>query len=401
MHHDHLLSQLLGIPLSQFPDGGEIFPNSRTYDELNLRSSTIQQLRSEYLQSRQRESELPGKENHERVVLSSENRHANQKACLIITSDRDVHADVVVELLRRNEQAVFRWHPFSPAHRMEVSSNDGARLIDGVGRAVTADGIGKVWWRAPRLPAKSRRGTDEIDIKERTAFVASLPSILKCAWHSDPRDVDQANQKLTQLTIASSLGFNLPEYLISSDPNAIESFLKKRQSVVLKPLNEASKAITDENGTRVHLVKRFEAAHLAEALRDRIHGPIFIQTYVEKDFDVRVTKVGGATFAHRIVTGSTTAPVDWRLDGYQHKELRFVPIQLPENIESRINTYLARLNIDVGCFDFSVAPDGEWYFLECNPTGQWLWAEFETQQPISEAFMNLLISGPICKKKKH
>jgi hypothetical protein len=44
MHHDHLLSQLLGIPLSQFPDGGEIFPNSRTYDELNLRSSTIQQL---------------------------------------------------------------------------------------------------------------------------------------------------------------------------------------------------------------------------------------------------------------------------------------------------------------------------------------------------------------------
>ena len=35
-------------------------------------------------------------------------------------------------------------------------------------------------------------------------------------------------------------------------------------------------------------------------------------------------------------------------------------------------------------------PSGEYFFLECNPNGQWLWVELETDLPISRAIAEFL-----------
>lgn len=41
--------------------------------------------------------------------------------------------------------------------------------------------------------------------------------------------------------------------------------------------------------------------------------------------------------------------------------------------------------------DFIVTPEGEYYFLENNPFGQYLWLEIETGIPLTETMCNLLI----------
>ena len=46
-----------------------------------------------------------------------------------------------------------------------------------------------------------------------------------------------------------------------------------------------------------------------------------------------------------------------------------------------------------GAFDFIVTPSGEYVFLECNPNGQWLWIEMETELKISEAIADALETG--------
>jgi hypothetical protein len=45
-----------------------------------------------------------------------------------------------------------------------------------------------------------------------------------------------------------------------------------------------------------------------------------------------------------------------------------------------------------GTFDFSVASD-EWWFLECNPNGQWAWLQDETNIPISAALADALVES--------
>ncbi len=51
-----------------------------------------------------------------------------------------------------------------------------------------------------------------------------------------------------------------------------------------------------------------------------------------------------------------------------------------------------RLGLRFGALDFLVTPDGEWYFLEINPNGQWAWIEQETGLPISDAIADALLT---------
>lgn len=106
----------------------------------------------------------------------------------------------------------------------------------------------------------------------------------------------------------------------------------------------------------------------------------FVQEYIEKAFELRVTVVGNRIFACRIdsqLQQDDTGKIDWR-QGY--------------------GTYLRRMGLNFGCFDFIVTPSGEYVFLECNPNGQWLWVELETGLPISEAIARWLADKQTFRK---
>ena len=48
------------------------------------------------------------------------------------------------------------------------------------------------------------------------------------------------------------------------------------------------------------------------------------------------------------------------------------------------------MNLNFGCFDFIKAKNDHYYFLECNPNGQWMWLEEDLGMPISESIANYL-----------
>jgi glutathione synthase/RimK-type ligase-like ATP-grasp enzyme len=58
---------------------------------------------------------------------------------------------------------------------------------------------------------------------------------------------------------------------------------------------------------------------------------------------------------------------------------------LPVISTGRCLSFMQRMGLNFGCFDFIVTPDNRYVFLECNPNGQWLWIEQETGMKISEA----------------
>jgi hypothetical protein len=46
-----------------------------------------------------------------------------------------------------------------------------------------------------------------------------------------------------------------------------------------------------------------------------------------------------------------------------------------------------------GALDFIVSPEGEYFFLENNPFGQYLWLEHETGLALTDAMCNLLVAN--------
>jgi acetyl/propionyl-CoA carboxylase alpha subunit len=50
------------------------------------------------------------------------------------------------------------------------------------------------------------------------------------------------------------------------------------------------------------------------------------------------------------------------------------------------------MQLEFGALDFIVDPEGNWWFLEVNPSGQWLWIETLTGLDISGEIAQWLIS---------
>jgi glutathione synthase/RimK-type ligase-like ATP-grasp enzyme len=65
-------------------------------------------------------------------------------------------------------------------------------------------------------------------------------------------------------------------------------------------------------------------------------------------------------------------------------------VELPENLENQIRLLMRHLGLTYGCLDFIQTKDDEFYFLEVNPAGQWLWIEQLTGLPISSAIADEL-----------
>lgn len=69
-----------------------------------------------------------------------------------------------------------------------------------------------------------------------------------------------------------------------------------------------------------------------------------------------------------IHTENELALVDWRAD---YDAISYHKIEVPVDVQAGIRRYLSRLGLLFAAFDFSVAQDGTWWFLEANPNGLW------------------------------
>src|SRR5262249_28368643 len=92
-------------------------------------------------------------------------------------------------------------------------------------------------------------------------------------------------------------------------------------------------------------------------------------------------------FAARIEVAGVDHVDYRRVDPYT---LQHTTIELPENIARGCLSMLQFFGLRFGAFDFLVDDHGDYYFLELNPTGQWLWIEEITGMSISEALANEL-----------
>ncbi|MFI9364374.1 hypothetical protein ACIG5E_25470 [Kitasatospora sp. NPDC053057] len=107
---------------------------------------------------------------------------------------------------------------------------------------------------------------------------------------------------------------------------------------------------------------------------------------MDKAFDVRVTAVGCQTFGVRI----DSPDLDWR---HRQDLMTCTPVGVPEPIARAVVTYLAEFRLTNGAFDFAVTAFGDWYFLECNPNGQWAWQPVETTAAVARAITGQLEKG--------
>jgi len=320
---------------------------------------------------------------------------------LIVSTKVDIATDHVVLKLRNLGASLYRINTedlpliasssisFSNSHTSSWSWVSGSKGAD-------LDDIRSVWFRRHRLPVMPPEVAApdvEYCLRESEWFlkggVYSRGALARSVeWMSHPVNIQHAESKIYQLSVARSLGLAVPDTLISNDPERIKGFFKKKEGeIVAKPLRLGYFDYGDRQ-TGV-FTNRVSADDLVEDEPLRM-APVIYQELLTKLFDIRVTVVGQQVFAAAIDSQSEpSAALDWRRT--DNENLPHYAHDLPASVQDACLSYMAALGLNFGALDFVLTPRNEYVFLEVNPNGQWVWIEEKLGFPISEAIATWLL----------
>ncbi|MFI5689488.1 hypothetical protein [Streptomyces sp. NPDC051636] len=266
---------------------------------------------------------------------------------LILTSQDDVTADLVVRQCTETGREV---HRVALDDELTISGIPGKRIIvkDAHRTTISPQGI---YWRRP----------GPVDSEQAKALVGMLRALPGLVWVNHPDHNEKARHKPSQLVAARECGFNVPCTMIGNDVDEIHAFTQNYPDHVIKPL------------------------HQGETFVPLGQGMIY-QQRIRKRSDIRLTVVGKRLFPCRI----TSVLEDWRQD----ENANYEPASAPREIVNAVHRYMKHFGLHFGAFDFAVAEDGSWHFLECNPNGQFGFVEKLCGLGISRALADLLTEGP-------
>lgn len=298
---------------------------------------------------------------------------------LVVSFPDNAHVEAVREHLRA-PHAVVDVASFPVASSLSVAHDAAGtsmawRLPDG--QVVDLADVGAVWYRRLR-PLGLAEDLDETSRlfawSESTEALTGTWYALDAFWMNHPLADDAAQRKVLQLRLAVEVGLEIPDTLVTNDPEAARAFVERvgPGRVIRKAFRNIPEAPRSTAVVHASDLDRLELVRYA---------PVIFQGFVAAALDLRVTVVDGECFTAQI-RSDADHQVDYRL-GLGTAEV--TAHQLPTELEDRLRELMRRLGVSYGAIDLRLTPQGQYVFLEINPGGEYLFASSRTGQPVPEA----------------
>lgn len=316
------------------------------------------------------------------------------KRLMIICQDLDPHVDVMVSHLEDRGIRPFRLHTqdlqgnLNLQIRPESSRGDWRWRLEGPVEAITDREVGSVWNRRTlfrRDPALSNEEAEFAEMESRETMMG-VYRMTDAFWVNHPDRVRRAESKPDHMSVAVDLGFTVPRTLFTNDGGAARKFFDACDGqVVFKVLIQGRLGAEDSLGIYTSPVTRKQLDDDVAIRR----APCFFQEHLPKAADLRVTVIGERIFAVEIRSQEDPdGTVDWRRGSIT--QMPHVSHQLPAAIEAKCHELLRHYGLHYGAIDLVLTPDGEYFFLEINPSGQFSWVEGLTRLPLFDTLADLL-----------
>ena len=163
--------------------------------------------------------------------------------------------------------------------------------------------------------------------------------------------------KIDILNLAVEVGLKIPDTIIANNFDRIRT-----NDYITKPL---------DNGTSfIHDNRKYTIFTTIISKINRKFIPSLIQEKIEKKYEIRTFYLDGEYYSMAIFSqNDKQTQVDFRQYNYS-KPNRNIPYKLPLEIEEKLKKLMDGLQLKTGSIDIIKGIDGEYYFLEVNPVGQ-------------------------------
>ncbi|WOJ90430.1 ATP-grasp domain-containing protein [Methylocapsa polymorpha] len=205
-----------------------------------------------------------------------------------------------------------------------------------------------------------------------SAFLDATPALVVNAFEAMATN----SSKPYQLDLIRAQGFAVPDTLVTTDPAAVRDFLAGHGELIYKSVSSVRS-----------IVKRLKPDDW-DRLSDIVWCPTQFQQYV-RGRDYRVHVIGKAVFCSEVVSDAD----DYRYAGREGEGVDLYASALPGEVEERCRALVTSLGLAAAGVDLRLTPSGEWVCFEVNPSPAFTYYEAATNQPMTHAMANLLITG--------
>jgi len=228
--------------------------------------------------------------------------------------------------------------------------------------------------------------TREACVNESCQTLYGAIACLDCFQLDTLAAVRRADHKEVQLQKARELGLEIPDTLITNDPDEVSVFFHRHGGRVVTK-TQSSFAIYRDGEEQVVFTSALLEEHLAE-LDGLRYSPMMFQERLAKRVEIRATVVGRRVFAAMVDSQRhDRAAVDWRRHGVGLIDA-WRPYSLPRKVEQGLLGLCQFFGLNYGAADLVVTPEGRHVFLEINAGGEWFW--LQPILPIAEALADVL-----------
>jgi len=162
--------------------------------------------------------------------------------------------------------------------------------------------------------------------------------------------------KIEILVKAEMVGFKTPFTIITN------KFEKENRSWIAKSVNDG-KIINYKNKSFPVMTVEYNNPSVSTF-------PGLFQEQIIKEYELRIFHLNGKNYSMAIFSQNDfKTSLDFR--NYNHeKPNRFIRYQMPKDLDRKVTKLMKALNLQTGSVDIIKGINGEYYFLEINPSGQ-------------------------------
>lgn len=308
----------------------------------------------------------------------------NKVDILIISTKYDFSTDYIcIELhkrkakyLRINRDEFFKYNIVFDVNQEQLEI-----LIDNKKYYIDKN-LKSVYYRAPtyfRETYMKQFSTEkQLYNSQWMSFVRNLTLFENALWINSPNDTFKAENKLLQLKYAKDIGLLIPHTTVTNSND-----YKFANSKAIKSLDTAIFTIGEKEAFLYTNIMDYDEYNQF----DISLCPLIIQESLHPKIDYRVTVINEKVYTVKIVKNKKGINGDWRKE---KNNLKFIPIELPKDIELKCIEILKKFNLIFGGIDLIYCNDN-FYFIEINPTGEWAWLVSDANLKIYEGICDCLI----------
>lgn len=315
---------------------------------------------------------------------------------IVLAQSYDTHTAPIKWALQQAGYKVECWGGLSWEEKQHVSLllDEQSKIVLGNFSVEPGDSI---WIRRPDFPvlnpkvSEADRKFAELEYRSFFYCIAYMLEVLPVRVINKFTASRFINNKSVQLHLARNCGLKIPKALMSNSPAGVKDFFDRdSRRTIFKTFTPHGWAIESLNAMAI--AETFELTR-EELPEDEVltYAPGIYQDMVVKQFDVRMVLMGNQVYSFAL--HNPRKALDWRKDASMGK-VQVEIIATPPEVERGMLAFAQKAGISFGSADFAVDMDGQWWFLEINEEGQFLWLDQKNPEARTQEKFCAFLTAP-------